>query len=38
MLAYAVVLIVVMIGTNNSTIKNLLGKIIPKRKKEVADE
>lgn len=39
MLAYAVVLIVVMIGTNNASIKNLLGKIVPKvRKGEAADE
>ena len=32
MLVYAIVLIVVMLGTNNPQMKNLLGKIIPVRK------
>lgn len=33
MLVYAIVLIVVMLATNNPTLKNLLSKIIPHRKK-----
>lgn len=32
MLIYAIILILVMIATNNPTIKNMLGKIIPKKK------
>lgn len=33
MLAYAIVLIVVMLGTNNSQVKALLAKLVPHRKK-----
>ena len=32
MLIYAIVLIIVMLATNTPTIKNLLGKVLPKRK------
>ena len=32
MLPYAIVLILVMLATNNAKLKALLGKIIPKRK------
>ena len=32
MLIYAIILILVMIATNNPTVKNLLGKLIPKKK------
>ena len=32
MLVYAIVLILVMIGTNNPTIKNFLGRLLPKKK------
>ena len=35
MLIYAIVLIVVMLATNSPAIKNVLGKIIPKRRKEM---
>lgn len=34
MLVYAVVLIIVMLVTNNSRAKSLLGKLVPKRRKE----
>lgn len=37
MLIYAVILILVMIATNNPTIKNLLGKILPKKKGDEID-
>ena len=37
MLVYAIVLILVMLLTNNKQIKNLLGKLIPKRKGAEAD-
>ena len=37
MLVYAVVLILVMLITNNKQIKNLLGKVIPKRKEAGVD-
>ncbi len=32
MLIYAIILVIVMIATNNPTMKNMLGKIIPKKK------
>ncbi len=38
MLVYAVVLILVMLATNNPQFKALLGKIIPKRKGAAVDE
>ena len=37
MLIYAVILILVMLCTNNEMLKNLVGKIIPKRKGGEAD-
>ena len=36
MLIYAIVLIIVMIGSNNPKVKNLLAKILPKRRKSAA--
>ncbi len=38
MLVYAIVLILVMLATNNAKLKNLFGKIIPKRKGGAANE
>ncbi len=38
MLIYAIILVIVMIATNNSEIKNLLGKIVPKKKGADIDE
>ena len=38
MLVYAIVLILVMIATNNQQVRSLLGKIIPKRKGAAIDE
>ena len=32
MLVYAIVLILVMIGTNNDSLKNLVARVFPKRK------
>ena len=37
MLIYAIVLILVMLATNNPKVKNLFMKIIPTRKKEKGD-
>ena len=34
MLIYAVILILVMLGTNSQALKNLLGKLLPRRKEE----
>ena len=38
MLVYAIVLILVMLATNNSQVRSLLGKIIPKRKGAAVDD
>lgn len=35
MLVYAIVLILVMLATNSPSVKNVLGKLIPKRRKEM---
>ena len=32
MLIYAIILIVVMLATNSPSVKNMLGKLLPKRK------
>ena len=37
MLVYAIVLILVMIATNNQQVRSLLGRIIPKRKGAASD-
>ena len=38
MLMYAIVLILVMLATNNPTVKNLFLKIVPGKKKEKAED
>ena len=38
MLVYAIVLILVMLATNNPQVRALLGRVIPKRKGAALDE